>query len=192
MTGGPDPGATDPAHHDALLTLTNWLPPGLAQAHLKAEFIAHLRAHPDAVRRTCRPSHLTASLLVVNPEVTQILLHLHRRSGRWLQFGGHIEANDPTLVAAALREGREESGLLGIAVHPGGPLTLDNHAVTCRTNGPSRHLDVQFLAVDAGHDVPAVSAESVDVRWWNTDEAPVDDSVRAMIEQARLRLGVAD
>ena len=191
MTAGPGSAATDPAHRDALLTLSTWLPPGPAQAELRADFIAHLRAHPDAVRRSCRPSHLTASLLVATPDVTRVLLHLHRRSGRWLQFGGHIESTDPTLIAAALREGREESGLSTLAVHPGGPLTLDNHAVDCRTNGPSRHLDVQFLAVDAGDHAPSVSAESLDVRWWECDAAPVDDSVLAMIDQARLRLGVS-
>jgi ATP-dependent DNA helicase RecG len=36
-----------------------------------------------------------------------VLLTHHRRARRWFQFGGHLEATDPGLWAAAAREGNE-------------------------------------------------------------------------------------
>ncbi|MBW8810801.1 MAG: NUDIX domain-containing protein, partial [Lysobacter sp.] len=36
---------------------------------------------------------------------------LHRKGGFWVQCGGHLEPDDATLSAAALREATEESGI---------------------------------------------------------------------------------
>src|ERR1041385_3545216 len=71
------------------------------------------------------PGHVTASCYIVDPG-GRLLLHHHRRLGRWLQMGGHVEANELT-ADAALREGREESGLRDLAID-GGILDGDVHA----------------------------------------------------------------
>ena len=43
------------------------------------------------------PGHFTASAFVVSPDGTKVLLVEHARLGRWLQPGGHIEADDRTV-----------------------------------------------------------------------------------------------
>jgi len=56
------------------------------------------------------PGHITGSCFIVDPASRRVLLHHHRRLDRWLQMGGHCFENEIP-AAAALREGREESGL---------------------------------------------------------------------------------
>ncbi len=50
----------------------------------------------------------TASVYIVNDGA--VFLHLHKKTGRWLPVGGHVELDeDPNQTA--VREAKEESGL---------------------------------------------------------------------------------
>ena len=122
--------------------------------------------HPDALRRSHHPDHLTASAVVLSGQ--QVLLVLHRKVGLWLQPGGHVDDDDTSLAAAALREATEETGVAGLVVDPA-PLRLDRHPAPC---GAEHHLDVQFLVTAPAAAVPVVSAESLDVRWWPVGALP--------------------
>jgi 8-oxo-dGTP pyrophosphatase MutT (NUDIX family) len=112
------------------------------------------------------------------------MLALHRKVQLWLQFGGHIEASDGSLLGAARREAVEESGL-GHLELGSDPVQLDRHAAPCGRR-VRHHLDVQFCAVADRSDVPVISAESVDVRWFPVSELPndTDDAVRSLVRAA--------
>lgn len=176
-------------HDDAHEVLTRWAAPDAEQRRLQQVYLEHLRTHPDAMSRGCHPDHLTASVLIVSPERSRVLLTLHRRIGRWLQTGGHCEPTDHSLVLAALREGREESGMDDLAIDPV-PVLLSLHEVpSCGPIRPSHHLDVQFVAV-AAHDDFTISDESADLAWFAAESLPAetDQSVRDLITAATRRL----
>jgi 8-oxo-dGTP pyrophosphatase MutT (NUDIX family) len=124
-------------------------------------------AAEDGTART-RPDHVTASALVLDQDATHTLLVLHRKVGLWLQPGGHVDPDDASLAAAALREATEETGVSGLAVDPV-PIALDAHPAPC---GARTHLDVQFLITVAALVDPIVSEESLDVRWWPVGGLP--------------------
>ncbi|MFT4008430.1 MAG: NUDIX domain-containing protein [Nocardioidaceae bacterium] len=182
-------------HTDAIATLSA-LPPN----PLRDRFLDHLAAHPDGAYRSCRPDHLTASVLVLSADHRQVLLTLHAKARQWFQLGGHCEPGDQTLASAALREATEESGLTGLALHPT-PIHLDEHAVPfCRSadrvtaarnehaayrDRVTHHLDVRFLAIAGPETAHEVSAESLDVRWWPVDALPGQDlSVSTLVAAA--------
>jgi 8-oxo-dGTP pyrophosphatase MutT (NUDIX family) len=171
-------------HADAVRTLRDWVPPSSSQATVRDRYVAHLLAHPDGLSRECRPDHLTASTLVLSHDRRRVLLTLHAKAERWFQFGGHCEPGDATLAGAALREVVEESGLVDLRMAPA-PVHLSEHPVPfCGPAGDVHHLDVRFVAVapeDAEH---AVSAESLDVRWWPADGLP--DPEPELMELVRL------
>jgi len=142
----------------------------------------------DPFARTTLPAHVTSSALVLGPD-GRVLLHLHRRIGRWLQPGGHVEAGEPT-EAAALRETREETGL--VAAHPGsGPVLVhvDEHP------GPDGHvhLDLRYLLTVTGTQPSAPGEDArgagAELRWHDPTEARgIDRSLARALVALRLRL----
>lgn len=158
-------------HADALARLRGWRAPTSEQERLRAGYVAHLEARPDGLRRTCLPDHVTASTLVLDAGGDRVLLTLHAKARRWFQLGGHVEAGDPTLSGAALREATEESGLDGLLLDPD-PVHLDAHVVPFCGGPGTRHLDVRFLAVAAAPHKVRLSVESADLAWWPVDGLP--------------------
>ena len=165
--------------------LADWVAPDAQQERLRVEFLACLDASPLSVRREGRPSHLTASGVVLDASRTSVLLVLHKKVGLWLQPGGHLEDGDTSLAQAALRESVEETGVADLRLVSDRPVHLDRHAAPC---GAEHHLDVRFLVEARDGALPAVSEESLDVRWFPLDALPEQRSadLTAML-QAALR-----
>lgn len=158
-------------HEDATRALSTWRAPDPVQEQLRTEYLAHLAAHPDAMSKQGPPAHFTASCLVLDQTRTRVLLTLHKKARAWFQFGGHFEPGDTDAHAAAQREAREESGITALVARPE-LVQLDRHRLVGSFGRCREHLDLRFVAVaddDAAH---AVSAESLDVRWWPTDALP--------------------
>jgi len=174
----------DPISASARKVLTSWDPPDPGQDQLRRRYLDHLDRHHDGWSRSCRGQHLTASTLIISSAGDQVLLTLHRKIGRWLQTGGHIEAGDHDVRGAALREATEESGLADIVL--GDLLILSRHEVMCGPVRPTFHLDLQFLALGDPTRPVVRSDESDDVAWFGVDALPdVDESVRRLVAAAR-------
>lgn len=160
-------------HKSAVAALMHWRAPDPTQDTLRHAVLAFLAARPDGCLRQCVPGHVTGSALVVDHSGTRALLTLHPRFGRWLQLGGHCEQTDADIVAAALREATEESGIDGLRIDRE-LAALHVHPVTCSLGMPTRHLDLQFIAYAPEDAEIAVSDESLDLRWWPLDALPDD------------------
>lgn len=178
-------------HADATRVLTGWVAPDDDQVRLRGAYLDHLRDHPDGVWQTCVPSHLTASLLVLDPAAARVLLTLHRKGNFWVQFGGHCEPGDGSLAATALREGAEESGLTGLRLIGEVPVDLDRHALSTAFGSCREHLDVRYVAVAPAGSAPVVSDESHDVAWFAVDALPdrTAGGVARLVARAREALG---
>jgi len=140
----------------------------------------------------------TVALLIVHE--SKILLVLHRRLGRWLPVGGHIELDeDPE--AAALREAREETGLEIELVgerppttEPGtraliAPRFLDIH----RISPTHEHIGMIYLARVKGGTLTLAAQEHHDIRWVDGDgleqlDPPLSGAVKWYCQQALKEL----
>lgn len=139
-------------------------------------------AGPHLLTRHHQPMHLTASAAVLDPAGTLTCLVLHHKLGVWVQPGGHLEAGDRSMTAAAAREAQEETGLTGSVLAV--PVQLSRHVAPCNPGLVDWHLDVQFLLLaEPGEPVP--SDETPAVRWWPVDALPreiapgVDELIRS-------------
>ena len=176
---------------DARAVLSGWDAPDAQQDGLRAELLEHLDAHADGMWKQGPPAHLTASALVLSSGLDKVLLTLHAKAGLWLQFGGHFEPQDASVLAAATREAREESGMEGLELAPQ-LVHLDRHRLIASGFGRCReHLDLRYAGVATDEAGFAVSEESLDVRWWPVDDLPAESAgeIRPLAVAARRLLG---
>ncbi len=124
-------------------------------------------------------AHMTASCLVTNEDVTEVLLTDHKKLKKWLQLGGHWcdfeDFPSKTVLEAALKEVEEEA--YGDKPIPqkvllnGFPLDLDIHNV-----GEHMHYDICFIS-QVSKNIPIhVSPESNDVSWVPIEKIVKDGS----------------
>lgn len=122
--------------------------------------------------------HFTVAVFVVHER--RVLLHYHRKLGKWLPPGGHIEDNELP-DAAAGREVLEETG---IAIELVGPYGLPQPPVDAphQLVVPAgiqvepiypghEHVDLVYFARPvASVQIDADLAESAQVAWYAVDE----------------------
>jgi 8-oxo-dGTP pyrophosphatase MutT (NUDIX family) len=111
------------------------------------------------------PGHFTASAFVLCPARRRLLLIRHPKLGRWLQPGGHIESSDASLLAAAQREVREETGVEPFEPLEPGIFDVDVHLIPpTAKEGAHAHFDVRYAFVAAREEL-TVSHEVKAARW---------------------------
>jgi 8-oxo-dGTP pyrophosphatase MutT (NUDIX family) len=177
-------------HDDAVRVLAGWSAPDDTQDLLRTAYLDHLRAHDDAVLRSCVPAHLTASAMLLDSTGEQVLLTLHRKGGFWGQLGGHCEPEDDTLAGAALREATEESGIEGLRLVGGAPVDLDRHLLSSAFGSCGEHLDVRYAVVAPPGAEPVVSEESDDLAWFPAGTMPPEavEDLSRLVDRARAAL----
>lgn len=157
------------------------------EAGYRTQLLALVDAVDDPWRRDrYAPGHLTASAFVLHPSDAAIALVHHAKLGKWVQPGGHVEADDDSHEAAARREIAEECHL--DAVDTIGVIDLDIHVFPERELTPRHlHLDLRW-AFRAATSKMAVGDGTLAVRWVPLVEAiGMDESIA---RPARKLLGL--
>lgn len=180
-------------HRDAVLHLLRQHVRAATDAHESAmtqDTIRFVEAHPDCLLRSCVPGHLTGSAWVVSPDRSRTLLTHHLKLDKWLQLGGHADG-DGDLLAVALREAQEESGISRVRAVSGDIFDLDRHWIPARKADPGHyHYDLRFLIEADPGEAIAVSGESKDVAWVELDRVGVlnpEDSMARMVRKTPRR-----
>jgi len=135
------------------------------EADAKAQMLSELNRLENPCEESADPVHVTASAIVVGPR--GVILHRHRRLGRWLQPGGHINPGESP-AEAALRESEEETGLS--LRHPSSGPVLVHLDVHTGASGHT-HLDLRYLLTGSDEDPDPPPWESPQVRWFSWEEA---------------------
>lgn len=162
------------------------------EAAMLADFFPFIAAHPDCLSRTCLEGHLTASAWVVDPARSRVLLTHHRKLDLWIQLGGHADG-EADLLAAALREVQEESGLTRVRAVAAEIFDVDRHRIPARKTEPEHwHFDVRFLIEADPTEPVVVSDESHDVAWVSLADAVrlnSEEAIVRMVRKTRVRAG---
>ncbi len=172
-------------HRKKLLTLLDqYTPQDHAQQIIKTRIITFVKQYPDCFERTLAIGHITASCWLLSKDENHVLLLHHRKLDKWLQPGGHCDGN-PDVLAVAIKEAQEESGIIAIEPIEQGIFDLDIHTIpTNSREGAHDHYDIRFLLKVTSEEQPQVSHESRALRWFCKDEQNLptnEESVLRMV-----------
>jgi len=153
-----------------------------------ARTLAFVQAEPRSLEAGFEAGHITASAWVLSPGGGAVLLTHHRKLGKWFQLGGHLHPGE-TVLEAALREAREESGITEVRTVIEDVFDVDVHAIPARGSVPQHwHYDVRFL-LQAPPDAPLIaSSESRALAWVRLEEAHRYNDSESILRMVRKSL----
>ena len=141
----------------------------------KKQILSLLSSEQDLYTRDNPVAHLTASSWVVSPDRKQVLLVYHNLYRSWSWMGGHADG-ERDLLAVALREVREESGVSAVPVcdqlFSVEILPVSGHEKRGEYVSSHLHMNVTFL-LEANPSAPIRSKpdENSRVAWFTLDGA---------------------
>lgn len=135
------------------------------------------------------PDHVTGSAVIEDPGNEMVLLRYHLKLERWLQPGGHVEPEDGSVFETALREAREETGIMDFHAPAGDRiLDVDVHDIPPRFGMPAhRHYDVRFLLLAPAR---ARASRRHRTRWFPVEKvlSEAEPSLSRAVRKARVWL----
>lgn len=142
----------------------------------RALLLRALREEENVFSRENERMHMTASAWVTNERRDRILMAYHKIYDSWAWLGGHADG-ERDLLAAAMREVREESGVVHVRpvmedIFSLEVLTVDGHEKRGRYVSSHLHLNVTYLLIADDTDTLTVKPdENSGVRWFTPDGA---------------------
>ena len=150
-------------------------------------YLQVMKAHAladDCHSRSRLNAHFTASAWVLDSTQQRVLLIHHNKLQRWLQPGGHLEADDADLIASALREVAEECGLRDLQLLRDGLFDVDVHTIPQRGEVPEHlHLDLRFIFRALNEEMQLDMSEVSAARW-----IPLDEALQTLDSTSLLRM----
>ena len=163
---------------DYLELLDRFVPENEEEAQTKRLFLDTCRSFSKTIlTRENELVHLTVSGFIMDPTLEQMLMVHHNIYKSWSWSGGHCDGDDD-LLGVALREAREETGLVRVEPQTGDPVSLDilpvpGHWRRGRYVCPHLHLSAAFVLI-AQTDQPLQKKpdENSGVRWFDARQLP--------------------
>jgi 8-oxo-dGTP pyrophosphatase MutT (NUDIX family) len=169
------------------------------EARDRDRILEFVRRHADPFDRRIAEGHLTGSAIVVSADGGRVLMLHHRKLDRWLQPGGHANPGERSGEEVALREALEETGIVGLQLHPAAPrpLDVDVHDIPARENEPAHeHLDLRYLVSAPEGAVLSPQIEELHAlrwaAWGELDGLGPDRGLRRALGKARALVEMSE
>ncbi len=156
-------------HRKQLLELLNDYSPSLEETGIKERIIDFVEENENCFERSLEIGHITASSWLLNKTGSKALLMHHAKLNKWVQLGGHCDGN-PDVLAVAIKEAQEESGIVQIAPLSKAVFDIDIHPISENSKEKAHyHYDIRFLLQSTEDDRFTSNEESKELRWISQD-----------------------
>ena len=159
-----------------LESLRSYRPWNEQEAADRDEILRQIEHSPDIFTRDNRNAHMTASSWIVDPSRTKVLMVYHNIYDSWSWTGGHADG-ETDLLAVALREAREETGIAHVRplrsdIYSLEILTVDGHEKRGKYVSSHLHLNLTYLLeADDSDLLVRKEDENSAVAWFSLDDA---------------------
>ena len=128
--------------------LSAYIPYNEQEARDRVLLLDCLRREPEVLTRQNALAHFTASAWIVNPTRTRVLMAYHNIYHSWSWLGGHADG-ESDLLAVALREAREESGIRSAR-----PVSENIFSLEALTIKPDENSGVRWFTLEESETAP--------------------------------------
>lgn len=169
-------------HRENILKLlNNYLPSYPEEVEYKNRIISFIKQNRECFDRSNKSGHLTASAWLLNKGGDKALLMHHAKLNLWVQPGGHCD-NDPDIIAVAIREAKEESGINEIELISDNIFDIDIHYIPqLLTEADHYHYDIRFLLQVKSNEAVKINHESNELRWVDKDILNLPTSSQSIV-----------
>jgi 8-oxo-dGTP pyrophosphatase MutT (NUDIX family) len=177
-------------HRDNLLRLLEEYIPSSKEIKFKKEILSFVTEHEYCFERTSTEGHVTGSAWLIDKEGERVLLMHHAKLDSWLQLGGHADG-DSDILAVALKEAKEESGIEGIVPVQGGIFDIDIHTIPANSKDDAhKHYDIRFILQVTTDEDFQVNSESKELRWIPADLSQLPSQEPSMMRMMKKWIGI--
>lgn len=173
--------------------IKNYTPCCEQEENDKAVIIDFIEKNGDAFLREDLIAHMTASSWVVNSAHDKVLMIYHNLYDSWAWTGGHADG-DTDLLAVAIRECREETGIKNVRpvsedIFSLEILTVDGHEKRGKYVPSHLHMNVTYLLeADENDTLHICEAENSGVKWFTLNDALEASSEPWFVERIYKKL----
>lgn len=134
-----------------------------------------LKESDNAYDRSNLLGHVVADAWIVNPQRTHVVLVEHALGKLWMAPGGHCDGN-PDVLATAIREAEEETGLTNLVTLLSGNIfdvnvgTVPTREKKWSIEPPHLHFDICFAFEAPNNTQLTISHESDNLAWVEISE----------------------
>ena len=137
----------------------------------RLQMLQDIDTFPVLLTRDNATAHFTASCWIVNPDRTKVLMAYHNLYQSWAWLGGHADGMRD-LLAVALKEASEESGVTAVPVSPEifsvEILGVAGHVKRGKYVVPHLHLNLTYLLeADDTDSIHIKPDENSGVKWFS-------------------------
>jgi 8-oxo-dGTP pyrophosphatase MutT (NUDIX family) len=149
-----------------LIELLNKYTPALnEEIEFKERMLSFIAQNIDCFERSLPIGHITASCWLLSKDQQSALLMHHAKLDNWFQLGGHCDG-DSDVLAVAIKEAQEESGIIGIVPVNHDIFDIDIHLIPENSKEKAHyHYDVRFLLQVVSDEDIVQNTESKELRW---------------------------
>lgn len=156
--------------------IKRFIPGNYQETQDKKVILEYIKQYPhNILLRSNEIAHITSSGFIMNDSLDKVLMVHHNIQNTWAWTGGHADGEE-NLLRVAIKEAREETGIINVAPLTENVVSIDiltvfGHFKNDKYVNTHLHLSVAYVLIASENETLRVNKnENSGVSWFTTDK----------------------